>query len=899
MVSRRRRSIGIRWLVLSSGLLFLLPVLAGERIEYSHAVDRVDLAGKASVSVHTLEHLMRLAPAVGVERIVTSTLGGLGALSGDEPAFATPAATAEFTALEENAGAAVDEAISGLDDEGLGGDITSLRADSVSGDASIGEIEERWQSITFNVSQQIQDEIIDLTALTADLGGADGLITATETAQAAVEIQRIQAAQAIQWARVALPLFPPPASDVRNLSNSIASHAAAVSALDLIAESNPELLAAWESVRDSEALADLNGRFEAAVEGQLAAGVTETERDWDEAPLLSPAVIGETIEFVGELADVIAVSAELSSESTPLVDTALAEVSIAVDGIAADADAARNQVLWNIAAVILLALAAALMLGRLVARPLKHLAIAAERVRDGDLSGDLPERGPTELRVAARALNESVDSLRQVESQAVAMADGDLDNPVLDQPASGTLGRSIHVAVDRLADSLGERERFQTRLAHAAAHDGLTGLPNRTSILEAIGAALARTRRSDTAVGLLFLDVDEFKGINDTHGHHIGDAVLCEVAKRLKATIREGDTAGRLGGDEFIVLAEPVSNLDEAVGLAHRLYDRLVAPIDVDGLDILPQISIGVTVTTDGDLTEDDLLRDADLAVYRAKELGRARIEVCDDDLRRRLLDRAAIESALRAAIQADEMVLHFQPTLSSKTTEVTSLEALVRWERPDDGLVPPGEFIPLAERSDLIIELDRWVLSEAVRQLASWSGQQLLGDLPLSINISGRHLASGSLLANVQEALAAHDVAPQRLMVEITETALLNDLETAAEQLSSLRSMGVRIALDDFGTGYMSLANLRALPVDVLKIDMSFVAQLHQSDQRSLVKLIIGSGHVLGLTVTAEGVETGTQRQHLREMGADNLQGFLFSKPLTRPDLEDYLSDLEVATNA
>ncbi|MGI9578038.1 MAG: putative bifunctional diguanylate cyclase/phosphodiesterase, partial [Microthrixaceae bacterium] len=847
-----------------------------------------------------------LAPAVGLERIVASTIGGIGALSGDAPTLASPETTGQFTALDgdqftaidEDAKVAVDEALSGLDDEAFTKEILSLRSGSMSGDISIGEIDERWDAVTGRISERIEDEIIELTTVTSTLGGADGLITAAETAQAAVEIQRIQAAQAIQWARVALPLFPSPASDVRNLSNSIAGHASAVRTLDTIAESNAELLTAWESVRNSGALADLNARFESAVERRLADGVSETTRDWDVAPPLTPGMIGETIDFLAELGDVIEVSAELSAASTPLVDTALDEVSSAVDAVAADAQAERSQVLWNIAAVVLLACAAALLLGWLVTKPLKNLATAAERVRDGDLSGDLPERGPTELRVAARALNESVDSLRQVEAQAVAMADGDLDNPVLEQPATGTLGRSMQVAVDRLAESLGESERFQARLAHEAAHDGLTGLPNRTSILDAIAAALARARRSDTAVGLLFLDVDEFKGINDTYGHHVGDVVLREVSKRLKSAIRDGDSAGRLGGDEFIVLAEPVSTIDEAVGLARRLYDQLVEPIDVDGLEVLPKISIGVTVTADGDLTEDDLLRDADLAVYRAKELGRGRIEVYDDDLRRHLLDRAEVESSLRLALANDEMVLHFQPSVDRSGGEVTGIEALVRWERPGHGLVPPGDFIPVAERSDLIVELDNWVLEATAVQLAAWSRHGQVETVPVSVNISGRHLASGSLVANVAAALEAHGVEPERLMVEITETALLDDLDTAAAQLSSLRSMGVRIALDDFGTGYMSLATLRALPVDVLKIDMSFVAQLDRADQRSLVKLIIGSGHVLGLTVTAEGVETATQRQRLSELGADNLQGFLFSRPLTRSDLEDYLSGAESSTS-
>jgi diguanylate cyclase (GGDEF)-like protein len=381
-------------------------------------------------------------------------------------------------------------------------------------------------------------------------------------------------------------------------------------------------------------------------------------------------------------------------------------------------------------------------------------------------------------------------------------------------------------------------------------------------------------------LALLFLDIDGFKSINDAYGHHVGDVALRTIAQRLAASIRRGDLAGRLGGDEFVVVAEPVADLEEAVALSNRILEVVTAPITFEGITITPSASIGIGLA-DGTLTADELLRDADLAVYRAKSLGKGRVDVCDEDLRNEVQERSSLEHALRAALANDEFVMFYQPTIDPRSRDITSLEALIRWDRPGVGIVGPDQFIPTAERSDLILDIDRWVLRQVAAQLAEWGGRQTLRALPVAVNISGRHLGSGTLLHDVESALAGHDVDHHLLIVEVTETALFEDMATAARELTQLRATGVRIALDDFGTGYMSLSHLRALPVDILKIDRSFVASMASDTEDSLIRLIVDTGHLLGAVVTAEGVETEMQAQQLTEMGNDFLQGYLFSRPV------------------
>lgn len=545
-----------------------------------------------------------------------------------------------------------------------------------------------------------------------------------------------------------------------------------------------------------------------------------------------------------------------------------------------------QRALIALATLAIASIAAALAATRAIARPIHLLALAARRIRDGDARTSLVvESGPSEVREAARAINEAGSHLALAERQALALAEGDLDHDSLRETSSGALGASLQSAVQTLAASLHEREEFRRRMTHEATHDGLTGLPNRNASLHHLQSAVARVTRSHGDLAVLFVDLDGFKEVNDTLGHHAGDAVLRCSAQRLVAASRDGDHVGRLGGDEFVVIAEPVADGDEALAIARSIHAALSMPITVDSTALTVGASIGVALSSQSSGTAGDLLRDADLAVYKAKDLGRSRIELCDDDLRAAMAKRADLEQALRRALMDDEFVLYYQPIVEPKTGGTVGYEALIRWNRPDHGLVAPDDFIPFAERSDLIVHIDRWVLRNVAHQIVAWDGHGVMGDIPVSINISGRHLASKKFVSNIIGPLDEYGIDPSRIIIEITESALLDDLTSAAVKLQHLRNRGIRTAIDDFGTGYTSLAHLKSLPVDILKIDRSFTAD---DSAASLVQLIIDTGHLLGATVTAEGIETPDQARLLGAMGSDDLQGYLYGRPVPAGELSD-----------
>ena len=435
----------------------------------------------------------------------------------------------------------------------------------------------------------------------------------------------------------------------------------------------------------------------------------------------------------------------------------------------------------------------------------------------------------------------------------------------------------MKVAIDEIVAANRLREQAQADLAHQAAHDPLTGLPNRLAGLRLIDDALDQAQLRGRRAGLLFIDLDEFKKVNDTLGHEAGDQVLCEVAARMRATVRRGDVLARLGGDEFVVLLQPVENEAAAVDVAHRIVAALSRPIVVgEGYRVRTGASIGVAVGGAAGVEAESLLREADTALYRAKASGRGRVEAFDRTLRAELSQRAALERALARAIEADELVLHFQPIVSVATGEVHGYEALVRWARPDGTLVPPLEFVPVAEYSELICDLDAWVMARAAEQLARWNVERGSDDLIVSVNVSGRHIGRSRFIDDVLAALAVSGVGPNQLLLEITETAITDD--TGAEQnLNTVRGFGVLVGIDDFGTGHASIARLQQLPVDLLKIDRRYVAGELPASSR-LLALMVQAGHAFGLRVVAEGVETPAQLKVLKSLDCDLAQGYLFA---------------------
>ncbi|MEU2349894.1 EAL domain-containing protein [Modestobacter sp. NPDC049651] len=449
----------------------------------------------------------------------------------------------------------------------------------------------------------------------------------------------------------------------------------------------------------------------------------------------------------------------------------------------------------------------------------------------------------------------------------------------------GLVVARMHLAIREIVAAGRRRTELQQELAHQAAYDSLTGLANRAHVLELIGAAMHRARRSGTQLALLALDLDGFKAVNDTFGHQAGDEVLRVVAQRMRAVVRVGDTVGRLAGDEFVVLVEPLEESGELLDLGDRLIAAVAAPISVGGREVTVGVSIGAAVSSDGGTDADALLHHADAATYRAKTAGRGRVELFDEALRRQLDEQACLEDAVRTGLAAGEFVLHYQPVLALSTGRLLGYEALIRWERPGYGLVPPDLFIPVAEQSTLICEVGRWVLGEATRQLAAWrAADPAAAELTVAVNVSGRQLASPGVVDDVAAALAASGLPASALVVEITETVLVDRLSTA-ERLAELRALGVGVSIDDFGTGYTSIGQLQHLSVDTLKIDRSFVSSPGPGTVE-LVRLMINAAHAFGLTVVAEGIEDAEQLALLERLACDAGQGYLFSKPRPAADL-------------
>jgi diguanylate cyclase (GGDEF)-like protein len=548
----------------------------------------------------------------------------------------------------------------------------------------------------------------------------------------------------------------------------------------------------------------------------------------------------------------------------------------------ADREAAtgRRDLLLAVAAGLVLAsLGGAVLVGRSVSRALVLLADQAERISHGQ-PVDIASTGPREARTVSAALATTVEGLRRIQAQAGAVARGDLAAPVLAEPLPGPLGALLHASVEQLVDSVREREELQSALAHQAAHDSLTDLPNRAQARTLTVAALHRGRRSGSTTGLLFVDLDGFKAINDRHGHAAGDAVLRGVAVRLRSTVRTGDVVCRLGGDEFVVLVEQVADERELVELSARLIEAVGEPIRADGQELRVGASVGIAVAQDATVDADALFAEADAAAYRAKAAGRGRAELFDETLRAQLSAHAELEAALTAALADGELQVHYQPVVGLASGRLEGYEALVRWVRPGVGMVPPSEFIPVAESSKLICDLDRWVLHEATRQVAAWRAEDpAAGELTIAVNVSGRHLCDPRVVTDVTDALAASGLPADVLVVEVTETVLVNE-PAAYAHLGALRELGVAVAIDDFGTGYTSIGQLAAMPVDTLKIDRSFVAAADRG-HAELVALMIRAAHTFGLTVIAEGVEEDAQLAWLVDQQCDFAQGYLLSCPL------------------
>jgi diguanylate cyclase (GGDEF)-like protein len=553
--------------------------------------------------------------------------------------------------------------------------------------------------------------------------------------------------------------------------------------------------------------------------------------------------------------DNLEISNALTSEFRALAEHAVQLAGSANHDVAGIAALGAERVLQIAIVSLLLTVLVLTVVGRSITGPLRRLTIVAEKVAAGevDVEADLPRTGSDEV---------------------------------------GTLSGSFR-------EMIFKRRRVEDQLAFAAFHDELTGLPNRALFMERVHEIAAKTRAEDLWA-ILFLDLDRFKIINDSLGHHVGDLVLIESARRVKECLRSGDMLARLGGDEFVVLLDNVEDVSVVCAVAGRILRAFEFAFAVDGHEVFAGSSIGIATSRNGDGVPDDVLRNADIAMYRAKQLGKQRYELFTSELLTRAVALHQTGTDLARALGRAEFELHYQPIVALSDGGLMGFEALVRWRHPRRGLVNPDEFIGLAEDTGAIVSIGEWILREACRQLQAWRARfPFAHDLRMNVNVSARQLASPGFANIVAGVLAASGLSSSSLNVEVTESVLVTDAEAGRLVLEQLRRLGVRIHLDDFGTGYSSLAYLHKFPIDALKIDRSFVSGTDVGESAAglasieIVRTIIALAQSLSLAVTAEGIETDEQREALRALGCTNAQGYYFSRAV-----DAHAADALIATH-
>jgi diguanylate cyclase (GGDEF)-like protein/PAS domain S-box-containing protein len=441
-----------------------------------------------------------------------------------------------------------------------------------------------------------------------------------------------------------------------------------------------------------------------------------------------------------------------------------------------------------------------------------------------------------------------------------------------------------------MVEEISQRKQAEEELIHLATHDSLTGLPNRNLLQDRLRQALAAAERSDRQVGVMFLDLDRFKLINDSLGHEIGDRFLNQIAKSLTHTVRNGDTVARLGGDEFVVMLPELTRQEDLLPVVQKILALLAQPLSIAGHELTTGGSIGICLYPRDGKDVSSLLKNADTAMYRAKAKGGQNFQFYTSKMNDRAIERLEMEGELRRALKRREFVLHYQPQVDLASGRTTGVEALLRWQRNDGRMVAPDNFIPLAEETGLIVPIGEWVLQTACRQNRAWQ-EAGLPPVKMAVNLSARQFHQENLESTVASALAISDLDPRWLELEVTETAIMHDPEEAAATLNKFKEMGVSLAVDDFGTGYSSLNYLKRFPLNRLKIDRAFVSEIDTNqDDGAIATAVIALGHSLRLEVTAEGVETAPQLEFLRRNGCDQIQGYYFSRPLTAEALAQHL---------
>jgi diguanylate cyclase (GGDEF)-like protein len=455
----------------------------------------------------------------------------------------------------------------------------------------------------------------------------------------------------------------------------------------------------------------------------------------------------------------------------------------------------------------------------------------------------------------------------------------------------------LKTVVQKLREEINERQRVQQQLIHDALHDSLTGLPNRTLLTERIEFTIAHAKRNpDYKYGILFIDLDRFKVINDSLGHSIGDQLLIAVSNLLQECVRENDLVARLGGDEFVILLDGIKSIQDATSIGERIQQKMRSPFELQSQNIFTSASIGIVFGSNEYHNPADLMRDADIAMYRAKARGKARYTIFDQTMYDENLKLVELENSLRFALKRDELTMHYQPIISLDNNQLVGFEALIRWQHPERGSISPVEFIPIAEDTGLILDIGQWLLRESCRQLQAWRKQFAsipeIDSLKMSINLASQQLQEPEFIQKLDQILLETGLDGSCLRLEITESVLIEPEGTIQNTLRQIKNRNIKLSIDDFGTGYSSLSYLRRFPIDNLKIDRSFIDQMNcNSENFEIVRLIITLAKTLGMKTISEGVETALQLNQLKGLGCEFAQGYLFSIPLAPEEIELMLS--------
>ncbi len=595
--------------------------------------------------------------------------------------------------------------------------------------------------------------------------------------------------------------------------------------------------------------------------GEDAALVAETTVDWSSRTV----EIARPVDFEGRTVGFLGLTADLSRGYAVMVE----DIAFAA-GV--------------ISSMLILSLLLALRLQAYLARPIGNLARTMEEVSScQDYSLRVPVSGNDELAMLARMFN---DMLCQVELRDRRLAE------------------HTSLLEEEVAQRTSDLKQMADEAHRLAYFDNLTGLPNRRMLIDQFDAAVKEAASTNSAVALLFLDLDRFKRINDTLGHHIGDDLLIAVAERIKHCLRTCDTVSRinnsepacisrLGGDEFVVFLTGLTYPQQSGRVAHRLIQAIRQPISVQGYSLTVTTSIGISLFPEDGSDVASLLKHADTAMYHAKEKGKNTYQFYNSSLNATALNRLALENDLRVALEQEQFVVHFQPKFDTLTKTLTGAEALVRWEHPEKGMIYPADFIPVAEESGLIVQLGHSVLQQVCRNMAIWDKMGLAMGV-ISINLSGYQFIHPNMVANIADVLVATNIDPRFLQIELTESMLMDTSGTCLDILNDLKSLGLQLAIDDFGKGYSSLSYLKSFPIDVLKIDRSFICELPaDSHNAAITRAIVIMAHSLGLKVIAEGVERKEHYDFLRELGCNEVQGFLFARPLPAPQFTSFMENL------